>query len=64
MKVGNDSELSQNFPIGLFLYQIGTDGSITLDSCNPEATRMTGITPEEWSGKRFEEIRPRAEALV
>jgi two-component system, chemotaxis family, CheB/CheR fusion protein len=56
-------ELSQNIPIGLFLYHVGSDGHIILDSCNPEAERMTGIAQEQWSGRRFEEIWPQAEAL-
>ena len=50
-------------PSGLFLYRLDEAGRLVLESANPEAERLTGITTEAWHGRAFDEIWPKAEAL-
>ncbi len=50
-------------PSGLFLYRLDEAGRLVLESANPEAERLTGISTEAWHGRTFDEIWPRAEAL-
>ena len=47
-------------PSGLFLYVLDAEGRLVLESANPEAERLTGIISNEWSGRSFDEIWPRA----
>ena len=56
-------EISHHIPVGLFIYKIDSTGDMVLESCNPEAERMTGITQKQWIGRRFEAIWPEAETL-
>lgn len=56
-------EISQHMPVGLFIYQVESDQILRLESCNPEAERMTGLTCQELAGRLFEEIWPSAQAL-
>ncbi len=53
-------EIGNNIPTGLFIYSENNDGELVLDSCNPEAIRLTGINAAEWAGKTFGEIWPNA----
>ncbi len=56
-------ELSRNYPVGLFIYRVDDHGRWLLESCNPEAERMTGVTQEQGAGKEFRDIWPQAESL-
>jgi two-component system CheB/CheR fusion protein len=56
-------EISRHIPVGLFIYRIDDKGEMCLESCNPEAERMTGIRQEVWGGKPFNTIWPAAEPL-
>jgi two-component system CheB/CheR fusion protein len=57
-------DISQFIPAGLFVYRENSEGALVLDSCNPEAERMTGISMAQCGGKRFEDIWPRADKLI
>lgn len=59
----NTEDISQYIPAGLLLYRTGEQGQLVLESSNPEAERMTGISTEKWAGKTFDEIWPAAEKL-
>ena len=54
-------DIGQYMPSGLFIYQQSHSGDFLLESCNPEAERLTGITLEQWGGRPFQEIWPQAE---
>ncbi len=56
-------EISHHIPVGLFVYRVEDDGKMMLESCNPEAERMTGVTMHEWGGKEFTAIWPQAEKM-
>jgi len=56
-------DISRYMPAGLFIYMQNNKGELLLESCNPEAERLTGISLERWGGKRFQEIWPEAESL-
>ena len=56
-------DISQFMPAGLFVYRENSEGQLVLDSCNPEAERMTGISMAQCGGMRFEDIWPRADTL-
>jgi two-component system CheB/CheR fusion protein len=47
-------------PVGLFIYSQDPAGQLVLESCNPEAERLTGVTMEQWGGRQFGEIWPGA----
>lgn len=53
-------DISQHMSTGLFIYAENSTGKLLLESCNPEAERMTGISCAEWGGKSFDEIWPQA----
>lgn len=53
-------DISQYIPAGLFIYAEDQQNKLVLESSNPAAQKMTGISMEEWGGKRFEEIWPQA----
>jgi two-component system CheB/CheR fusion protein len=53
-------EIGNNMPAGLFIYSENSEGDMVLESCNPEAERITGIHAAEWVGKTFDEIWPNA----
>ncbi len=53
-------QISQHIPVGLFIYRQDESENLILESCNPEAERLTGITQEQWGGITFEEIWPEA----
>lgn len=48
-------------PAGFFIYHRDENGQLVLESSNPEAERMTGVTSEEYKGKSFDEIWPMAD---
>ncbi|MFO7749266.1 MAG: chemotaxis protein CheB [Desulfobacteraceae bacterium] len=54
-------DITQYMPAGLFIYSVSDDGDLVLESANPEAQRLTGISTQEYKGRRFSELWPRAE---
>lgn len=56
-------DIGQYMPSGLFIYQQNHNGELLLESCNPEAERLTGVSLRQWGGKSFQEIWPRAEEV-
>ncbi|ACL06772.1 MCP methyltransferase/methylesterase CheR/CheB with PAS/PAC sensor [Desulfatibacillum aliphaticivorans] len=58
------SQNIQNFmPVGLFVYAMNDHGELILESGNPEAEKLTGISVHDWKGNPFESIWPQAGAL-
>lgn len=55
-------EIIHHMPAGLFLYRMDEEGQLILEQSNPEAQRLTGVSMEQWAGKSFDEIWPRARA--
>jgi len=53
-------DISLHMPAGLFIYAENSMGELLLESCNPEAERMTNISCAEWGGKPFDAIWPQA----
>ena len=56
-------DIGQYMPSGLFIYQRNSVGDFLLESCNPQAERLTGVTLAEWGGKSFTELWPQAEEV-
>ncbi|MFN2353493.1 MAG: chemotaxis protein CheB [Desulfopila sp.] len=54
-------DITQYMPAGLFIYTIDDNGSLFLESANPEAYRLTGVSTENHKGLSFAEIWPGAE---
>jgi len=53
-------DIVQNMPAGLFVYKVTDDQKMVLESSNPEAERLTGISASQWGGKDFNDIWPNA----
>ncbi len=56
-------DITRYIPAGLFIYRQNEKGEFFLESSNPEAERMTGVSTAHWAGKTFEEIWPAAGRL-
>ncbi|GEM_PF-1835850 len=54
------SNIVQNIPSGLLIYQYQAPGELFLVNANREATRLTGIKVDEWRGQEFDEMWPNA----
>ncbi|MCG3138931.1 MAG: Adaptive-response sensory-kinase SasA [Phycisphaerae bacterium] len=50
-------------PAGLFIYQYQPPDRLYLVTGNPAARQLTGLDPEQWQGREFNEIWPRAREL-
>ncbi len=50
-----------HMPSGLFIYTANDDGDLILESANPAAEKLTGITLSRWQGNSFDRIWPKAE---
>jgi len=57
------SDIVAHMPAGLFIYTENQAGDLILESANPKARELTGITLSQWQGKSFDRIWPRAKAL-
>ncbi|MGD9971536.1 MAG: chemotaxis protein CheB [Desulfatirhabdiaceae bacterium] len=55
-------DITQYMPAGMFVYTRNSAGDLVLESANPKAGQLTGITTEIWKGKRFDDIWPKARA--
>lgn len=56
-------EISHHMPVGLFVFQVGEDGQLVLESCTPEGERITGMAMQAMSGRTLAQLWPAAEAL-
>jgi len=54
------TDIVKAIPAGLFIYRFEKPDKLFLLDGNPEAARLTGIKPQEWLGKEFNEIWPNA----
>jgi two-component system, chemotaxis family, CheB/CheR fusion protein len=54
------SDIVAHMPSGLFIYAVDDDGDLILESANPAAQKLTGITLPRWQGKPFGRIWPKA----
>lgn len=53
-------DIIEHMPAGLFLYKQNESGELVLQSSNPEAERLTGITAKDFAGRSFDQIWPNA----
>jgi len=53
-------DMIEYMPAGFFVYGLNEKGQLILETSNPEAERITGISRHEWKGKPLEEIWPEA----
>ena len=49
------SNIVQNIPSGLLVFQYHSPGELFLVNANREAKRLTGISVEQWRGREFDE---------
>jgi two-component system CheB/CheR fusion protein len=49
-----------HMPSGLFIYAVNDGGDLILESANPAAEKLTGISLSRWQGKPFDRIWPKA----
>jgi two-component system CheB/CheR fusion protein len=56
-------EICHHLPVGLFVYQVRENGDLILESCNPEAERLTGRQCADMAGEPFAALWPMAESL-
>ncbi len=54
------SNIVQNIPSGLLIYQYQAPGELFLVNANREATRLTGMQVDSWRGQEFDEMWPNA----
>ncbi|MBF0204101.1 MAG: PAS domain-containing protein [Desulfamplus sp.] len=54
------NDIVRHMPSGLFIYEINEKGELILESSNPVAEKLTGISIKKWKGATFESIWPRA----
>ena len=54
-------DIIRHMPAGMFQYLLTESGDLILESGNPEAERITGLSAEDWVGRSFTEIWPNAE---
>ncbi|MFH1112487.1 MAG: response regulator [Pseudomonadota bacterium] len=54
------SNIVKNIPAGLLIYQYQAPNELFLVNVNREATRLTGITVDQWRGQEFDEMWPNA----
>jgi DNA-binding response OmpR family regulator len=54
------SNIIQNIPSGLLIFQYQAPNEFFLVNANLEATKLTGITVKEWRGQEFDEMWPNA----
>ncbi len=54
------SNIIQNIPSGLLIFQFQAPHEFFLVNTNLEATKLTGITVKEWRGQEFDEMWPNA----
>jgi PAS domain S-box-containing protein len=57
------ADLVERITSGLFIYRYEAPDRLVLELVNPEATRLTGIAPETWIGREFNELWPNARAI-
>ncbi len=57
------SDIVAHMPAGLFIYTVNDAGDLILESANPKAQKLTGITLARWQGKSFDQIWPRAKEM-
>lgn len=53
-------DIIRHMPAGLFLYALDESGELILESANPEAESITGVTTKQWKGRVFTDIWPNA----
>lgn len=54
------SNIIQNIPSGLLIFQFQEPNEFFLVNANLEATKLTGITVKQWRGQEFDEMWPNA----
>jgi len=54
------SNIVQNIPSGLLIYQYQAPGELFLVNANREATRLIGMQVDSWRGQEFDEMWPNA----
>ncbi len=54
------SNIIQNIPSGLLIFQYQAPNEFFLVNANLQATKLTGITVKEWRGQEFDEMWPNA----
>ncbi|MFP4349252.1 MAG: chemotaxis protein CheB [Desulfococcaceae bacterium] len=54
-------DIIRHMPAGMFQYLLTESGDLVLESGNPEAERITGLSAEDWVGRSFREIWPNAD---
>ena len=54
-------DIVRHMPAGLFIYALNDRNELVLESANPKAEGMTGVTIDRWRGRTFGEIWPKAD---